>query len=140
MDLADRRTQILRRYASGLQAGRAAITRRTHDTGTATYVSARLGPDGLLPVLGEVCAVAGLSSRLPEPVRSRVELVARVGDAGRFLFVINRGDEDVEVDGFEGLEPVAAPSLSSVADGDGRLRIGPRGVAVLRSPADPVTD
>ena len=39
-----------------------------------------------------------MRSPLPEAVRGRVELVARAGAGGRFVFMINRDDQDVEVD------------------------------------------
>ncbi|BCJ48874.1 beta-galactosidase [Actinoplanes sp. NBRC 14428] len=47
--------EVLARYGDG----RPAITRREHAGGSAAYVSTRLGPDGLAPLLGELLGRSG---------------------------------------------------------------------------------
>jgi len=108
--------EVLARYKTGDQAERSAITRRTVGSGSATYVSTRLGPDGLAPVLGELLDRAAVHSELPEDLRGRVELAVR----GDFWFLINRTDEPLDATALPG-EPMY-----------GSRNIPPRGVLVLR--------
>ncbi|AGL17864.1 beta-galactosidase [Actinoplanes sp. N902-109] len=105
--------EVLARY----KEGGAAITRRTAGRGSAAYVSTRLGPDGLAPVLAELLERAGIGSELPQELRGRVELAIR----GEFWFLINRTAEPVELTGLDG----------EVLHGRADL-IEPRGVTVLR--------
>ncbi|WP_105565913.1 beta-galactosidase [Microbacterium halophytorum] len=96
----------------------AAVTRRTVGDGSATYVSTRLGTDGLAALVPDVLAHAGVHPELPEALRGRVELVSRTGANGRFDFYINRGDDEVRL-----------------PEGDyllGGAALPPRGVAVAR--------
>ena len=102
------------------QSGAPAITRRTAGRGSAAYVSTRLGPDGLAPVLGELLSHAGVPSELPSELRGRVELAVR----GDFWFLINRTAEPVELTGLTGEILYGTLGL-----------LEPRGVTVLRHPA-----
>ncbi|MBM2616024.1 beta-galactosidase [Actinoplanes sp. LDG1-06] len=113
IDVTSEETTVLASYKTGDQAGRAAITRRTVGSGSAAYVSTRLGPDGLVPVLGDLLARAGVTSELPEALRGQVELAVR----GNTRFVINRTEEPVDI---------------SALGGDVRT-LTARGVAVLRA-------
>ncbi|MBL7259394.1 beta-galactosidase [Paractinoplanes lichenicola] len=113
IDVTSADTSVLATYKTGDQAGRAAITRRTTGTGSAAYVSTRLGPDGLVPVLGDLLARAGVTSDLPESLRGQVELAVR----GDTRFVINRTEEPVDITALGG------PDRTLTA----------RGVAVLRA-------
>lgn len=110
-------------YRTGELAGRPAVTRRGHDTGTgsAAYVSTRLGPDGLTPLLARLLAAAGVTAELPEPVRGKVELTVRTHGDDAYWFLINRTDEPVDLTGVEG-EPLTGEIAPLPA----------RGVAVLR--------
>ncbi len=112
---------VLASYKTGEHAGRPAITRRTIGAGSAAYVSTRLGPTGLRPLLAGLAGAAGVTSELPDALRGRVELAVR----GDFWFLINRTDEPVELSGLEGdalLGPARAGTLA------------PRGVIVLHLP------
>ena len=114
-------------YKSSDQAGRPAITRRRLGSGTATYVSTRLGPSGLPAVIEECLGLAGVVSDLPEGARGLVELAIRHDDTDEFWFFINLTDEPVDLDGVDGeaLVPTAT----------GRLAVlPPRAVAVVRRP------
>ena len=108
--------EVLASYKDGAPA----ITRRTAGTGSAAYVSTRLGPDGLAPVLRDLLERAGVPSELPAELRGRVELAVR----GDFWFLINRTAEPVDLAGLTGEVLHGTPGL-----------LEPRGVAVLRRPA-----
>ena len=95
IDLTGPDTEVLVSYKTGEHAGRPAVTRRAVGTGSAAYVSTRLGAAGIAPVLGDLLDRAGVASELPAEVRGRVELAVR----GDFRFLINRTDEPVEVEG-----------------------------------------
>ncbi len=94
-----------------------------------SYVSTRLGTDGLAALLPRLLAPAGVDSELPEGARGRVELTVRQGGGSRFLFLVNRSEEEVPLPGLEG------ERLSGGTDADGVLVLAPREVAVLRRPA-----
>ncbi|MFE7646093.1 beta-galactosidase [Streptomyces phaeoluteigriseus] len=126
---ADADTQILARYRTGVQAGRPAVTRRPTGEGSASYVSTRLGVDGLVSLLPRLLEPAGVCSELPEEARGRVELTVRRGDSGRFLFLVNRTDDTVPVTG------LAGEVLVGTGGTDSALVLGPRQVAVLHQPA-----
>ncbi|WP_246637102.1 beta-galactosidase trimerization domain-containing protein [Actinoplanes hulinensis] len=71
------------------------VTRRPVGDGSAAYVSARLGPEGLAPVLAELLARAGVEPELPPGLRGKVELAIR----GGVRFHINRTDFPLVIDG-----------------------------------------
>ncbi|MEV4639743.1 beta-galactosidase [Actinoplanes sp. NPDC049548] len=116
MEVADAGVEVLARYADGSPA----VTRKAYTAGSAAYVSTRLGPDGLAPLLGDLLRRAGVESELPPGLRGRVELVVR----GDFRFYVNRTDEPVDLTGVPG------EALHGSAE-----RLEPRGVGVLRGPA-----
>ncbi|MEU5636866.1 beta-galactosidase [Streptomyces rishiriensis] len=127
--VADGATDVLAHYRSGVHAGRPAVTRRSTGDGSASYVSTRLGVDGLRSLLPRLLEPAGVSSELPSQARGSVELTVRRGPEGRFLFLVNRTDETVRVPGFDG------EVLLGARDAEGSLVLGPREVVVLRRPA-----
>ncbi|MER6788045.1 beta-galactosidase [Streptomyces sp. NPDC000658] len=127
--LADGDTEVLAHYRSGVHAGRPAVTRRSTGEGSASYVSTRLGVDGLRSLLPRLLGPAGVSSELPAQARGSVELTVRRGPGGRFLFLVNRTDDTVPVPGLDG------EVLLGARDAEGSLVLGPREVAVLRRPA-----
>ncbi|MEV0383186.1 beta-galactosidase [Nonomuraea sp. NPDC050643] len=127
IDVTGSDVKVVASYTSGDQAGRPAITTRPVGTGSASYVSTRLGPAGLGPVLARFLAASGVRSELPAAVAGAVELAVRTGDDADYWFLINRTDESVAVDGVAG-EVLHGPCLA--AD----LRLGPRQVCVLRRP------
>ena len=104
IDVTDPATEVLVSYKTGEMAGRAAVTRRVAGAGSAAYVSTRLGPDGLAPVLGELLDRAGVRSELPEDVRGKVDLAVR----GDIRFLINRTDEPVDLAGVPGAPAILA--------------------------------
>ncbi|GAA1639128.1 beta-galactosidase [Actinoplanes couchii] len=102
IDVTGPDVEVLARYKTGEQAERAAVTRRTVGTGSASYVSTRLGPDGLGALLPALLGPAGVSGELPADLDGRVELTIR----GDHWFLINRTDEPVD------LASLAEPSLA----------------------------
>ncbi|WP_320782368.1 beta-galactosidase [Streptomyces sp. CRN 30] len=122
-------TEVLKRYRTGAQAGRAAVTRRPAGSGSAAYVSTRLGVEGLTALLPKLLDPAGVTSDLPEAARGQVEQTVRRGPDARFVFLVNRGEERVPLPGLDG------ELLLGTTGDDGALVLEPRGVAVLRQPA-----
>jgi beta-galactosidase len=127
--LADGDTEVLAHYRDGVHTGRPAVTRRPTGDGSASYVSTRLGVDGLRSLLPRLLDPAGVTSELPAQARGRVELTVRRGSSARFLFLVNRTDDTVPVPGLDG------EVLLGARDAEGSLVLGPREVAVLRGPA-----
>jgi beta-galactosidase len=129
--VTDPDTRVLASYKTGDQAGQPAITRRSVGAGSAAYVSTRLGPHGLTPVLDELLRAAGVRSDLPADLRGRVELTVRSGAGADFCFLINRTDEAVDITAIEG------ELLARSHNGAGHHRptgLAPREVAVIRTP------
>ncbi|GIF20160.1 beta-galactosidase [Actinoplanes tereljensis] len=93
IDLTDPAVDVLASYETGELAGRPAVTRRAVGNGSAAYVSSRLGPEGLAPVLTTLLERAGVPSDLPAELRGKVELAQR----GDFRFVLNRTDEPIDI-------------------------------------------
>ncbi|MFF0679700.1 beta-galactosidase [Streptomyces tendae] len=122
------RTEVLAHYRTGAQAGYPAVTRRPTGSGSAAYVSTRLGADGLAALLPRLLGPAGVASELPAGVRGRVETTVRRGPGGRFLFLVNRTDEAVTVPGLTGEVLVGSTGE------DGAVVLAPGDVAVLRTP------
>ncbi|NMO55286.1 beta-galactosidase [Actinoplanes sp. TBRC 11911] len=93
VEVVDSAVEVLATYKTGETAGKPAVTRRVVGSGSAAYVSTRLGPAGILPVLDALLDRAGVLSELPGDLRGRVELTVR----GDHQFVINRGDGPVDI-------------------------------------------
>lgn len=128
IDVTGSDVEVLARYRTGTLAGRPALTRRATATGSASYVSTRLGPAGLRPVLAGLLDAAGVASELPEALRGRVELTVRGGDEAEFWFLVNRTDEPVELDQVDG---------AALAASDGAVTtpvLAAQSVTVLRRP------
>ena len=88
--------EVLVRY-EGEEELDAAVTRRPVGSGSAAYVSTRLGVEGIGALLPTLLDGAGVASELPEAIRGSVELVVREGANGRFEFLINRTDDEVDL-------------------------------------------
>ncbi|MGW8483089.1 beta-galactosidase [Microbacterium sp. NPDC055903] len=117
--------EVIDRYADGDLAGSPAVTRRAVGEGSAVYVSADLGREGIRDLLGRLDADV-----LADPLAAdgRVEVIVRRSAEERFVFLANRTDETVEVS-------AAGRALGATErTGDGTVRIGPRSVAVLAEP------
>ena len=119
--------QVAARYLDGPAAGGPAITRHAFGTGTAWYVSTRLGIDALAPVLEAVYADAGVStSGLPDDV----EVVVRHGEHDDFVVAVNHSGDDAKVPVGRGVE------LRSGTPVSGSVVLAAGDVAVVRVPRD----
>lgn len=110
---------VLARYTTGEHSGDAAVTRRAVGSGSAAYVGAHLGAAGLEPVLADLAARAGVASELPSGLRGSVEQVLRTDGNSEFVFLINRTDAPVDIDGTDGQTLIGEEST-----------LAPRSVAV----------
>jgi len=88
--------EVLVRY-DGEEELDAAVTRRPVGSGSAAYVSTRLGVEGIGTLLPTLLEGAGIASELPEAIRGSVELAVREGANGRFEFLINRTDDEIDL-------------------------------------------
>ncbi|MGN9781459.1 beta-galactosidase [Nonomuraea sp. ZG12] len=111
IDLTDPATEALAVYKTGDHAGRPAITLRRTPAGSASYVSTRLGPDGLAAVLPDLLNVSGVASELPAEVRGLVDLAVRTDGTDDYWFLTNRGDHDADLSAVSG-DPLPGPSLA----------------------------
>jgi beta-galactosidase len=111
IDLTDPATEALAVYKTGDHAGRPAITLRRTPSGSASYVSTRLGPAGLAAVLPDLLKVSGVASELPAEVRGLVDLAVRTDGTDDYWFLSNRGDRDADVSAVSG-DPLPGPSLA----------------------------
>jgi beta-galactosidase len=118
IDLTDESTEVLASYESGELTGRPAVTRRPVGAGSASYVSTRLGAEGLSPVLSTLLDRAGVHSDLPPALRGKVELAQR----GSFRFVVNRTNDQLDI-----------TALDITALGTAEQTLAARGVAVYRA-------
>ncbi|MEV0090951.1 beta-galactosidase [Streptomyces sp. NPDC050738] len=115
--------EVLARYSTGLYADLPAVTRRTTGSGSASYVSTRLGAEGLTALLPKLLAPAEVVSELPASARGLVETVVRRDDTHRYLFLINRSEA-----------PVGLPELSGDVLTGSAPTVAPGSVTVLRQP------
>jgi len=119
-------SEVVASFSAGPLAGRPAVTCKPTAGGAAWYVGTELSDAGRAALLDRVLAGAGV-----EPVvgglPSGVEVVRRRGDGVGFLFVMNHGDEAVDVpyEGTDLLTGTAGP-VTKVPAG---------GVAVIRGTA-----
>ncbi len=85
---------VVAAYADGPMAGRPAVTRNTHGSGTAWYVSTCPDVEGLSPVLDAAYRDAGL---VPPGLPTELEVVRRHGDGTDFVVAVNHGAEEAEL-------------------------------------------
>jgi beta-galactosidase len=130
IDITDPATEALAVYKTGDHAGRPAITLRRTPAGSASYVSTRLGPDGLAAVLPELLTVSGVVPELPAEVRGLVDLAVRTDGTHHYWFLSNRADHDVDLSAISG-EPLQGPSLAQGAT------LAPGQVRILRRASAP---
>jgi beta-galactosidase len=111
-------------YESGFYAGTPAVTRRASGNGAAYYLGTHPEERYTKALLERACREAGVEAPLEAP--PGVEVVRRKTGEASFLFVLNHGDETVEVQ-----LPKPARDLLTGAESGGELTLEPMGVAVL---------
>lgn len=82
--------KTLATYDSDFYAGMPVITENEFGKGHAYYIGTHAGDDFYINILGEICGGSGI-----EPVANTpqmVEACMRVNDKGRFLFLLNHGE------------------------------------------------
>ncbi len=127
VQIVDPQTVPVVAYRSGALAGRPAVTRRVVGAGSATYVSTRLGVDGIGAVLPDILGPAGVQPALSTG-GSQVETVVRTDGTSDFVFLVNRTADPVTVPG------VVGDVVVGERGADGALALGPHDVAVVRTP------
>ncbi|QNS03176.1 beta-galactosidase [Streptomyces xanthii] len=115
--------EVLDTYTEGPLTGRPAVTRTTHGSGTARYVSCHL-PEAIGTVLDPALAEAGITPNAQLP--AGVETTVRVAESGtRYRFLLNHTDSAQDL-------PATGTDLLTGTPADGRLHLPPLGGAVLR--------
>lgn len=114
--------EVLDTYADGDLAGAPAVTRRVVGAGSATYVSADIGRAGARALLSSLDVEALRGDE--RAAGGAVEVIVRLGEDERFVFLANRTDDAVEVS-------VAGDVLAGDASADGTVWLAPREVAVV---------
>lgn len=120
VDIVADDVEVILSYTDGDLEGRPAVTRRVRGRGSAAYVSSRLSRDALSSLVADLAHRAGIVSELPTTLRGKVDVAARSAGARSYLFVTNRTDESLVLDGIDGDVVL------------GTRHLEPRGVAVLR--------
>ncbi|MFE9611318.1 beta-galactosidase [Streptomyces sp. NPDC006012] len=120
-------------YASGPLAGRPAVTRNTHGSGTAWYVSCHLGHD-IGAVLDRALTAAGVRPLLDAP--EGVEATVRTGAHGTYLFLLNHGDRPTSTP-LAGAYAAGGTDLLTGQPAHGHVHLEPLGAAVVRVHPDP---
>ena len=120
---------VLARASGGFHDGRPLLTRRAHGRGALLYLAARFDGDGLGHLLRKLCADAGVAPCLPGIPRGIFARERRQPDR-RFVFLVNPGDEAVEVplDGCgwrDALTGVAAGAALVLGGWDARVLVAP---------------
>ncbi|MFI5673390.1 beta-galactosidase [Streptomyces cellulosae] len=116
-------------FGSGPLAGQPAVTRHSYGEGSAWYVATRLAPEAMRSLTNEVCRTASVGPVLPG-LPEHVQATVREGDGGRFVFLLNHGQEPAEVTLPEPMTDALAPR-TPVTD---RITLPAAGVAVLAKP------
>jgi beta-galactosidase len=115
-------------YADGPLAGVPAVTRHPYGEGVAWYLATHPDPSTLTALLDRIRAEAGVA-----PVRETpagVETVLRTGETADYLFLLNHGERDAEVQ----VASQATELLSGKHFDGGRVTVAPGDVVVVREP------
>jgi beta-galactosidase len=115
-------------YAEGPLAGVPAVTRHPYGQGVAWYLATHPDPTTLTALLDRIRTEAGVA-----PVRETpagVETVLRRGEDADYLFLINHGGRDAEVE----VSAEATDLLTGGPTKDGKVSIAAGDVVVVREP------
>jgi beta-galactosidase len=118
--------QVIASFASSTLDSHPAVTSHSFGQGRAIYIGTRPHSAAMARILREAWTEAGVKPALEAP--PGVSALRRVGPRSRLLFLLNHRDDYVEV-------PVTDPGVNLVDGAEvhrGLLRLGPRGVAVIR--------
>ncbi len=116
--------EVIRRFATGPDAGEPALTRHRLGQGLAWYVATKPDPDSLRALLSTVAEAAGVAqSGSPD----RVEIVRRWAVDASYVFVINHEARPTTV-------PFGGTDLLTGQEHVGSTTVAPGEVVVLRQP------
>jgi beta-galactosidase len=113
-------------YTEGPLTGVPAVTRHPYGEGVAWYLATHPDPTTLTALLDRIRTEAGVT-----PVRQTptgVETVLRRGEDADYLFLINHGERDAEVQ----VASLATELLSGKHVDGGRVTVAPGDVVVVR--------
>jgi beta-galactosidase len=105
-----------------------AITVRRAGSGAAWYVAASLDDESLARLLGRITSAAGVTPVRPLRSSAEADVTRRRSADGAWLFVLNHGQEDIEVE-------VTGHDLVSDRAVDGTATVPAGGCAVIRERA-----
>ncbi|TFC46376.1 beta-galactosidase [Cryobacterium shii] len=88
--------EVIARYRGGPLPGTPAITRNRHGAGDAWYVATALEAGALTDLLRTICQQARVTAVGPESPGT-IEVVRRAGAAATYLFIINHGEDDIDL-------------------------------------------
>jgi beta-galactosidase len=118
--------EVMAQFSGSTLDGRPAVTSNRFGQGRAIYIATRPDEAAMGRILRSVSTQAGIKPVIEAP--AGVEVVRRSGPRSSMLFLLNHRDVHVEV-------PLADPGVNLVDGSDvhrGLLRLGPRGVAIIR--------
>jgi beta-galactosidase len=118
-------TDVVTTHVAPPLAGVPAITVRRTAGGAAWYVAVSLDHESLVELLSRIAAEAGVAPVLPLRSSTEVDVTRRRSADGSWLFVLNHGPADVEVDAI-------GHDLVSDQRVDGRATVAAGGSAVIR--------
>ncbi|MFG3256823.1 beta-galactosidase [Streptomyces sp. NPDC048172] len=114
-------------FGEGELAGRPALTRHAYGDGVAWYVGTRLDPATMRALTDRARGEAGVSP-LVDGLPEDVQVTVREGAEGRFLFLLNHGEEEAEI----ALPSAGRDLLSASPEEVTALVLPARGVAVIQ--------
>ena len=118
--------EAIAHFSGSTLDGRPAVTSHKFGEGRAIYLATRPDAAGMARILRAAAADAGVKPVIDAP--AGVSAIRRSGPRSSVLFLLNHRDVPVDV-------PVADPGTNLVDGSEvhrGLLRLGPRGVAVIR--------
>ena len=113
-------------YVVARSDDRPAITRHSFGKGTAFYLGTQPDANTMARILEQASQTAGVKATADVP--AGVEVTRRSSGGKNFLFVLNHRDVGVDVP----VEEAGTNLLDGSSVNRGLLRLGPRGVAVIR--------
>jgi beta-galactosidase len=120
-------------FSGGALDGRPAVTEAARGRGAVRYLGTLPDPNCLAGLVAGAAAAAGVRPLLAEPPPG-IEVTARSGGDGEYLFILNHGERE---------QVVTVPDWPEAVIGrvgeDGRTTVAPSDLAVLRRPAHPAS-
>lgn len=111
---------VVDRFADGPSAGMPALTRNRYGGGGAWYLATLPEAGDYADIVATIAAAAGVTGTTG--AGRDVEIVRRSGPTGSYLFAINHGDHDIELD-VAGYELVTQQKVTGVVVPAGAVRI-----------------